>query len=136
MSTANTILDTLKDDLEDYIKVSRGYNTDLAECKRGIYAFDDMLNKPSIAFWCYKNELEEALMGKAQLRILRIYMYFYTNSISEIHDLIEDVEGFLFNDFTYKSDIQTGDSTTYEGGISDPAVIAELEIAIKFTREL
>lgn len=136
MSTANIILDTLKDELKDYIKVSRGYNTDLAEIKRGIYQFDDMLNKPSIAFWCFKNELEEALMGKAQLRILKIYMYLYSNSITEIHDLIEDIEVFLYNDFTHKSNIFVGDSITYEGGISDPAVIAELEIAIKFTREL
>lgn len=136
MSQVNTILDTLKSDLEKYIQASRGYDTDLGECKRGIYQFDEMLNKPSISFWCYKNELEEETMGGGQLRILKIYLYLYSDTVSEIHDLVADVEKFLYNDFTYKNDVWVGDNTIYEGGISEPMSIAEMEIEIKFTREL
>lgn len=127
MSQTNIILEDLKTELEDNI-------ANLAECKRGIFQFEDMINKPAIAFWSYKNELEEHLMDGLQIRILRVYIYYYTNGIEAIHDLVEATEDFLYNDFSHKSNIFIGDVTIYEGGAADPICIAEQEITIRFER--
>lgn len=138
MSTRNDILEQLKNDIEDYIKVSRDYNTDVAEVKRGIQQFEEMVNKPAVAFWNYKDELLEQYHGTEQLRCLRIYLYCYCDTdgyrdFEDIHNLVDDVWSFLYDDFTHKDSTIINDVTIFEGGISDPVAMAELEIEIKYT---
>lgn len=135
-SQANTILNTLKTELLSNIQVSNGYNTNLADCKRGAYQLDEMLNRPAIAFWCHHNSVDEYLTNNTLVKRLDIYLYMYVDSVDGLHDLMEDVEDFLYKDFTYKTKTTIKNAPIYEAGISFPTSLTELEIEIKFVRRL
>ena len=136
----NTILNKLKTDMEDYIKSSRGYETDPVEVIRGIQMFEDISMKPAICFWCFRDESEGQFAGNDR-RILYIYIYGYADTdgygdVDDVYDLASDVEYFLHNDFTYENDTFVGNITIYEGGAQDPASMFELEIKIKYKQTI
>jgi hypothetical protein len=127
MTVRNTILNTLKSEMEDYIKTSRGYNTDPVKVIRGVIIFEDVEQKPALSFWCFNEEN----------RFLHIYIYGFCDTdgygdVDEIHKLLGDLEYFLYNDFTYTDDTDIGDSIVYEGGVSDPVSEFRLEIRIRY----
>lgn len=137
MSQRNTILTALKSDMEDYIKSSRGYEMDPVEITRGIQMFEDIEMKPSICFWCYRDETDGQFASRDD-RWLHIYIYGYCDTdgygdVDDIHNLASDVEYFLYNDFSYTDDTFVGDFTIYEGGTQDPASMFELDIKIKYS---
>ena len=137
MSKRNDILNTLKEEMEDYIKSSRGYKSDLVEVVRGIQMFEDIEMKPVVAFWCYRDESTGQFAGRDD-RFLYVYIYGYCDTdgygdVDDIHNLAADVEYFLYNDFSYTDDTFVGDFTIYEGGVQDPASMFELDIKIKYS---
>lgn len=137
MSERNTILNQLKTDMQDYLKSAMGYSSDPRKIIRGVRIFEDVEAKPAISFWCYNDEREEAFSNTAY-RFLHIYVYGfcdtdgYGDNVDDIHNLLGDVEYFLYNDFTYRDDTDVGDAIVYEGGVSDPCLEFRLEIRIRY----
>ena len=137
MSTRNDILETLKQDIEDHISSAQGYYIDVAEVKRGIHKWQDMINKPAIAFWNYKDE-SEGDFGDDGARWLYIYLYGYTETdgmgnVDNIHKLAQSVEKFLFSSHsTYADETEIRDFIIYEGGVQDPSAQFRLEIRIAY----
>lgn len=131
MSTRNDILNTLKTELETI--------TSVVEVIRGIQIFENIVSKPAICFWCWQDELADHTHGTAQFRYLNIYLYGYCDTdglgnVDDIHELCDDVETFLYNSFTYKSKTYIGDIVIYEGGVTDPASIFEMELKIQYRK--
>lgn len=146
MSDRNTVLKQLKDDLKEYITSSRTssggrrYKTSPVEIKRGIHGSNDFTYKPVLCFTCYKDEVENEF-GTYGTRWLYIYLYGYDDvsryrddddAYDAIHDLAQDVEEFLYNDFTYSEDVMVGDFICYEAGTNLPVTFFEVELRIKY----
>ncbi len=140
MANINTILDTLKEDFKKYIKPSVSpYKTSVAEVKRGIYTFTDIVNKPAICFAMDEDLTEDdtfASVGTDQIRFLHIYVYCFIdtddkNDYTNLHQFIEDIKYFLKNDFTYKSNTYIGDLIdVIEGGAAANCGYFNLKIKI------
>jgi hypothetical protein len=138
MSDRNTILNTIKDELKEYITSSNDYNSDLMEVKRGIAVFEEFSSKPAISFWCETDTTEEGQFAGSDRRELTILLYGFCDTDGynpdAIHLLLDDILYFLQNDFTYKDDVYVGDATIYEGGTQDMAMVFELQFKIKYER--
>ena len=52
--------------------------------------------------------------------------------MDKLHNFVADMEKFLYNNFTYRNNTTINDITIYEGGVTDPAGIAELDIEILY----
>lgn len=144
MANRNTILTTLKDDIEKYIKPSIDpYKTSIAEVKRGIYSFDTIVNKPAVCFSMDNDTNEDDVfdtVGSNQVRFLNIYLYSYLDNdemdkYDNIHALVRDVEYFLDNDFTYSNNTTVGDIGVIEGGASAPCSFFDMEIKIIYKED-
>jgi len=137
MSQRKTILSTLKEELAQKITSANNYNSDVAEVRWGVCVFEELVSKPAIAFWCH-NDSTVGQFADRDDRELNIYVYGFADTdgynTDAIHDLLDDVLYFLNNDFTYKEDVYIGDVVVYEGGVSDPALVFELQIKIKYER--
>lgn len=133
MAQRNDILEQLKSDVIDYIKTSRDFKTDVNEVKRGTYHYESIQNRPFIGITLIGDTIDEdgdvfnevAVLGsgKTQQRVLNILLYgfvdFDGHNVEPLHDLVEDVEGFLEQNFTYKDDTYIGDILITEGEIHD-----------------
>ena len=137
-TTRITIVNQLKEDLENNLNIASGYSVDLVEVKSGIYLWDDFHIKPAVSIWAYKDEIEEYLMGRAKIRLLYFYIYAYSKTdgvggTGDIYDFCEDIENFLESThFTYSDDVIIGDSVIYTGGSQDQASIGQIEIQVRY----
>ena len=117
MSIRNDILEQLKTDLQDKLHSSNDpYESDIAVVKRGIYFMDDLAEFPAVCFSLGEpaDELNEDIEGTEQSRYLHIYLYGYVatdglGNHDDLHQLLYDIEYFLYNDFTYKDGVYLGD---------------------------
>lgn len=144
-SVRNTILEQLKDDLQDYVKSSRSpYKSDIAEVKRGIYNFDMIVNKPCVCFSLETDEVDEELfaeVGTDQVRILKVYLYGYMDSdglgnYDDLHQLVYDIEYFIKYNFTYNNRTYVKDIGIIEGGASAPCSFFDMYLEIQYVQEL
>jgi hypothetical protein len=137
MSQRKVILETLKSELKEKIISSNNYNSDLAEVRWGVSVFEEFTSKPAISFWCF-NDTSAGQFADRDDRELNIYIYGFADTdgytSDAIHDLLDDVLYFLQNDFSFKEDVYVGNVVVYEGGVSDPALVFELTIKIKYDR--
>lgn len=146
MSDRNTILKQLKTDLRDYIKSTRTstggrrFKSDLAEVRRGIHSSKDFEYFPVVCFTCFSDEVENEFGGDGT-RWLSIYLYGYDSvsgyandddAYDAIHDLALDIEEFLYNDFTYTSNVLIGDIIIYEAGVEPDTTWFEASLRIKY----
>lgn len=140
MSERNTILQTLESEIKAKINSSNGYNTDLMEVRRGIAVFEEFAAKPALTFWCESDTTEEGQFGGVDRRELTILFYGFCDTdgynVDAIHNLLDDILYFLQNDYSYKDDVYVGNASIYEGGATDPALVFELSIKIKYERAI
>ena len=114
------------------------YEIDLKEIKRGIAFVDDFNSMPAMSFWCYDAGRSSRQMCGSTIKWLQIYFYGYTNNVSDIHKLEDDLEYFLENEFTYRDDSIIKIDTSlpiYENGVtesSDDMSMFRLDIKIKY----
>lgn len=138
MNLRNDILEALKDELDSNVNGDGAYDIDLKDIRRGITLLDDFEAIPSISFWCYQDEIINRAMDGIKTRWLHIYLYGYTSSPTDIHNLESDIEYFLDNDFTYKDDTIIKKDipiVLYEGGTTestDNTSMFRLDIKIKY----
>jgi hypothetical protein len=140
ISTRQTILEQLKDDFEK-IKTIRGYHHTVAKVYRGWVSADEVVDKPAIAFTNMRSEKLLAggdTMGSTRQRGLHIVIFAYVDLPDEqdydnLDKIVSDIEKFLEStDNTYYADTYVGDMAIYEGGVSDPVGIAEIEARIYY----
>lgn len=138
------IMTQLIKDLEDNLHPGNGYETQPNKVFRGYYQWDDIQQTPAIAVTLIADDLVDNLMDESEgLRRLTIQVYGYAKTdgagdVSEIQDLLNDVESFLFSTshFTYASNRnEILGIQIYEGGLTDPANIFLLTFTILYVNE-
>lgn len=139
MSYRNDILTAITSEIQEKIKVSRDYNSDIADCKRGIYTFQDCSIFPAVFFWNYRDEALGAFANQEE-RLLHIYIYGYVkiNNLEDnddIHNLASDIEYFLYNEFSLTGDTEVGDFIVYESGDNASGAMFEGEFTVKYYKD-
>jgi hypothetical protein len=137
MSVRNTILETLKDEIGEYITTGNdNYEIGVAEVFRGYQLYDDCTNKPAVCVITVEDEKSEEAFGGHYDRLLHLDLMGYTTSDGythdDIHSLVRDLEYFLENDFTYKDDIYVGNIIIFEGGVTFPRGEMRMEVTIHY----
>lgn len=140
MANRNTILKQIKTDFEK-ITVANGYNSNVKEVKSGIYSYGDIVQRPCIFYWAYKDAIEKHLMNNRISRILHIIVYGYAdvdyNNDDKIYNLADDVETLLYStDFTNTNKTWLGDITVFVGSKKIPAAMFSIEITVQYIRDL
>ena len=135
-----TILDALEEEMKVKIDPARGYETDgPATVKRGGYEMDDG-DLPAIYYKCYR-DTSKGEFGQEAERFLHIYLYGYAmndgvGGWDQIHQLCEDVEYFLYIDFSYADSVRSLDINVEDGGIDEPGSMFEIDILIRYKKDL
>jgi hypothetical protein len=136
------IINTLIDDVHNNLHPGNGFTLQPTKIYRGYFQFDEIKQTPALSFTITSdNKLENIIDEDRELRSLEISSYGYAKSngagdCSEIHDLLEDLETFLKSDnFTYHEAVNLGNATIYEGGISDPANIFQLDFSLVYIND-
>lgn len=135
MSIRNDILVNLQNDMLKKIDPARGYNINVRTVKRGIYTYDEINSKPCICYWCTADVTKGQYAGRDD-RILDIYCYGYSNKLDEIHNLLDDLEYYLCNDYN-DNDVNTlevGDAVIYEGGAHNPQYMFEINVKLHYSK--
>lgn len=133
-----TNLDDLKTLLEA-ITVANGYQSTVAEVKRGIHYVGDMPNRPGLCFWNDKGPKKD-LAGEQCERVLHVWIWGYVDIQPGDYDaldaIVSDVEKCLNTSLeSWSSSVTESkviDTTYYEGGVSDPIGIFEMEAEITY----
>jgi len=142
MSQRSDILTQLEADLKANLTIANGYISNVREVRRGIHMAEDMNLKPAISFWCYKDTIEKHMTVNVIQRVLELQFFMYASTkgigdVDNIHNLMDDVESFLYNPahWTYESQTLLGDTVIYEGGTQDAVSIAVLELKIRYLQQ-
>jgi len=142
MSKRNDILTTLKTDLETSVTVANGYSCNLKEVFRGVYDVGETSVLPAVAFWNYEDSIVKNMLDNKRQRYLLILMQLYASNtgegaITNIHDVVDDIERFLYSDhWTYTDDTLLGPSTQiWEGGNQFPNSLATFDFKILYFQE-
>ena len=135
-----TILDALETDIKVKVDPARGYETDgPATVKRGSYSITDG-GLPAIYFQCYRDESQGEFQSEGH-RYMHVYLYGFAandgvGGQDQIHQLCNDMEYFLYQDFTYKADTKINDINVQEGGVQDPGSMFEMDLQIRYKKDL
>jgi len=138
------VMTQLIQDFQDNLHPANGYKTQPNKIYRGYYQWDDVTQTPALAVTLISDDLVDNLMDSSEgLRKLTIQVYGYGKTdgfgdVSEIQDLLNDVEAFLFSTthFTYSNNMnQIISIQIYEGGLTDPANIFLLTFTILYVNE-
>ena len=137
ISKRETILASLQYEMQEYMTPgASAYDIGVYEAIRGIQLYEDCPNKPCCCIWGYKDEMEKEAFEGSYIRDLFIKIYGYADTdgytFDDIHKLARDVEYFLENDWSYKDSVYLGDMIVYEGGVTDPAGIFEMDIMVRY----
>jgi hypothetical protein len=144
ISNRRSILEGLKDVFEK-IKVNT-YQSELAEVKRGIFYYNEMLQRPAL---CYYNvemlKLEDQEeFGRRSARQLKIIVRGFVDlhTTDDVYDpldrLISDVEKVLENETAnpYYADTYVGNAAIMEGGFQENVGWFEMEIFIQYDYDI
>ena len=142
MATITTLLTTLVDEMKDKINTANDaypYRTDPNEIYQGLKALTDVRAFPVICCELGEEELTE-YFGDSGHGIARIIVYGYSetdnvDNRNTIRDLAHDALYFLFNSYTYASDIMNFSSIEYFPGTAGrPAgFLFDFEVKYEFT---
>ncbi len=137
MTTRLTVLNQIETDLNNNLHTANDYNWTPVEIKRGIHKWDDFIVKPVICFTLASDRADEDQEYGEDARWLEVFFYIYSQtdgseSPTQIHEMLEDLENFLQNTthFTYSNQTLIGDIEVLEGGISSPVNTAILQTRI------
>lgn len=137
MSSINDIITQFKEDLEDKFKTTLGYNTDPI-VRYGVYWPTETETSPPTICYTDTNIAVEEVFGEAGHGWLKLLIYGWTENdglgdTTNIHNLSLDMLYFLFNDFTYISDLGSiGDLEIFPGDENIQISFFRLEVEVKF----
>lgn len=139
----NEILTTLLNDLQSITtssSIDYTYNTDIRTTKRGVYGSDEISAFPAVCFTMERDERINNFSGDG-IRMLHVYLYMYMQTktyktdeaaYDGIHNLVQDLEHFLYHDFSYKDDVEIGEIRVNEAGLNFPTSWAEINFTITY----
>lgn len=136
MTTLLSVMDQIKEDIEDNFTVAKGYTHQPVEVKRGMYKYGDFPTKPVICFTMFRDTPDED--DNEWVRWINVYFYAYADTdgaggTDTIYELYNDFSEFLeSSNFTYYKQIILGEAEIKEGGISDPINAFTLEARIAY----
>ena len=115
-----TILDTLGDEMEEFIKISRSYRTTPTMIYRGAFAPDEVSAFPIIGYDIKGENLDLVYQDDEGVAFIEIDIYGYAYSdgvdrISDIRNLAHDVLNFIHNDWSYTDTTGILDKIEYLG---------------------
>ena len=124
MPTRQSILNNLKDDMDNNFTVANGF-TKVYEIRVGVYDPDEFPVFPGIGIWITDDRAEEDLMDDVVFRRLNMVIYGHVDSdmmeqYNSFYTLISDVEQFLYSTYNrvYKNVILGDVEITYGGATS------------------
>jgi hypothetical protein len=121
ISTLDTVLETLKDDIIDKLVAGSVYDT-TPKVSRGEVAWSETDGKrPFIWFMPTQGTFDE-IMGGTALNTINIELHGYADrkgSTDNIHKLFKDIQYFLLNDFSLSGDTYLDDYVIDEGAVGD-----------------
>ena len=139
--TRKTILNQLKKDLQDNLHSSKGYNTDPVEIIEGIVSFYSVLQRPTVAYFMFSDNIIEEHLDNERERELNLLVYGYADvslgDFDPIYDLADDIESFLYStDWSYTDQSMLGTMNVIVGGIENDQAMCDLTIKIRYTQTL
>ena len=140
-----TIIDDLKDDIEQYIQSNMdNCDSDISEVRQGDHQPDEIASRPFVGILLLKDGVVDEtfeVIGANQRRELSIQVYGYLNSdglgdYSVLFQLLTDLEYFFKYNFTHKSNTKVEDITPYMNGTSVPLAVFDIYIKISYEVDL
>lgn len=145
MTIRNTILKQLLTDLnslaDNTTTSGTVYTTDIKTIRRGVYGADSINAYPAVCYTAIDPDTVVSDFGGSMLRKLPVYMYGYvatktyktdSDAYDGLHNLVGDLEYFLYNDFAYSDDTQINDVTIHEAGLAYPIGWFELNFTVTY----
>lgn len=135
-----TIVDRIKVDVDDKLKSSRGYNSDLVDFRVGVFDPTEFTMFPSAGLWMLEDIVEDDLMDNEVFRRLNLIIYAYVESdgydtYTNMYNLITDFEQFLYSDdFTYKKNTILGNVVVTYGGTNEQIGMFVLNFSILYAQ--
>jgi len=141
MLTINTILETLKSEMEDKLDPSGDY-AKRPVVKHGYYTLRDLKGQlPAVCFICYGEDLEE-LMDDDGISWIQVMIYGFAASDGienkvDIKELAHDVMYFLYSDdFTYSDDTYITSNISYLEASPPDKPVGQFVFNIKIKDEI
>lgn len=138
MSNSNDVLNTIRDEMVDYIKSSRSpYTSDPAQVIRGAHSIKRAVNRPYIGIYMIDDNPIERLLGCDDVWEVAAELYCYMDKESDgvydkLHQMKDNLIYFLTNDCSHKSNIDIGKFTPLEGGDITTVDYFTLQLKIKY----
>ena len=136
-----TIIERIKIDVDDKLKSSSGYNSDLVDFRIGVFDSDEFTMLPSAGLWMLEDVTEQDLMDDSIFRKLNLIIYAYVDSdgydtYTNMYNLIADFEAFLYSDdFTYKKNTMLGNVVVTYGGTNEQIGMFVLNFSILYAQD-
>ena len=138
MSNSNDVLNTIKNEMSDYIKSSRTpYNSDISKIVRGAHGIKQAVNKPYVGVYIDNDEVFKRILGCNDIWMVTTKIYCYMNPEAEgvydkLHQMKDDIIYFLTNDCSHRSNTDIIKFTPIEGGVITTVNYFELLFTIKY----
>lgn len=109
MGNSNDVLNTIKDEMVDYIKSSRDpYTSDIAKIVRGAHGVEHAINMPYVGLYIDDDNIHKRILGDNDLWVATVKAYCYMKPESEgvydkLHQMKDNIVYFLTNDCSYRN---------------------------------
>lgn len=144
MADRNLVLNTIKEELKDNIKVTNGYSFTPIAVRRGVYAYNDLKGKmPALCFTFvkenpYEDDIYPVTYDDIDTKAISLIFYGYASSNDmidndKIFNMVADVENFITSsDFTYNDRLKIDNIEVKEAGPGDlvQSFIMEVRIVV------
>lgn len=123
ISTLDTVLDTLKEDMEDKLVAGSVYDTTPKVSRGEVSWAQTDGRRPFVWFMPTQGSYDEDF-GTSMHNTINIELHGYADrkgSTDNIHKLFKDVQYFLLNDFSLSGDTYLDDYVIDEGALGDSA---------------
>ncbi len=115
-----TILDSLKEEMEENIRIINGYRTNPNIIYRGSFSPNEVETFPVIGFDVEAEDFQVLYQGEDNVAYIEIMLYGYSYSdgidrISDIRNLAHDVLNFIHNDWSYTNQTEIINKLDYSG---------------------
>ena len=108
-NNSNDVLNTIKDEMVDYIKSSRSpYTSDIAKLIRGGHGVEHAINMPYVGLYIDDDNVHTRKLSGNDIWMVDARIYCYMKPESEgvydkLHELKDNIVYFLTNDCSYRN---------------------------------
>ena len=138
MSNSNDVLNTIKDEIIEYVKSSRSpYTSDISQVIRGAHGIKQAVNKPYVGIYIADDDVFKRKLSGDDIWMVdaRIYCYMDPEAIGvydKLHELKDNIVYFLTNDCSYRSYVDVYKCPPIEGGVITTVNYIEIYFTVKY----